>query len=180
MMYGSWYQLPLIHAPLLQQLVLGNSDQNEEEINAQLALIQLKPKVVYLSSRMSDASLLLLLNGIWSEIEELHRTYVLSNDVPGVTLAQALAGNANLRPPCPRMWCLTMRIRSSEAPDPVLVRRSVQTLRQIVKSRKRRGCISLTRVRCGWIEEGRNDNSGEEEEPTEDPEESPRAWIDVL
>lgn len=178
-MYGSWYGLPLIRAPILQRLVLGNTDQSEEEIKEWLSLIQLKPKVIYLNKQMSDANLIQLLIGIWWEVEELHKTYFLSSDVPGVLLAQALTGSATTPPLCPDMWCFTMRIRSSEAPDPILARRSVQRLRQTVKGRRRNGCTSLTRVRCGWIDESQNGNSNDDD-AVENPEDPPSDWVDVL
>ncbi|KIM27132.1 hypothetical protein M408DRAFT_24871 [Serendipita vermifera MAFF 305830] len=179
---GTWYQLPLIRAPVLQRLVLGPTKQGATAIERLLASIQLKPKVVYLSTDVFDDSLHLLLTGIWSGIQELH---ILRWSVPGVGLAHDLSGTTRTRPVCPDMWCLTMQLRSSEASDSIIVRNAVQKLRQAVKSRMSNGCTSLTRVRFGWIDESRDEGSDEEEEEKErrvieNPEDPPSGWIDVL
>ncbi|KIM27129.1 hypothetical protein M408DRAFT_24868 [Serendipita vermifera MAFF 305830] len=168
--YENWSELPFIRAPLLQRLVLGNTDQEEAVIKELLPHMQLRSRVIYLGRYMSDDNLVFLLAGIWSEVQELHKTYVLESNVPGMTLAQALSGSVNTRPLCPYMWCLTVRLRSWETPDPVLIRRSAQRLRQIVKDRKRNGCTSLTRVRCGWIDMSPGDENEEDNEGGDDEE----------
>jgi hypothetical protein len=169
---GCWMELPRIRAPLLHLLSISNPDESNAQIKELIPLVQIQPKILYISSHISDANLIALLYGIWSGVEELHWMCTHTREPLSSSLTRAFAGSPRVPPLCTSLRFLTVDVGSSEEKNPGLLRRSVERLQTIIKSRKTRGVDQLVTVRCGWsgIDDGYDDL----------PTSGTCRWVDVL
>ncbi|CCA75845.1 hypothetical protein PIIN_09833 [Serendipita indica DSM 11827] len=139
---GDWVELSCIYAPALKTLRMMRWWATAGECRSALLSCTLRPPVVYIEVCVTAATLFLLLQGVWSGIEELHCIYNFTDDLDPFPekladhLCQSWLTHAKA-PICPQLTTFTMlldyTLRPAAVGDAVQVKAVV---RKMVERRK--------------------------------------------